>query len=195
MVGDVPRLWNSTIESHRLAVREAVLDAAAALVAEQGVTGLTMAQIAEGAGIGRATLYKYFPDVEAILVAWHQRHVRTHLSRLTALSDGEGDPWERLATVLTGYAQITYHRDRHGGDLGALVHRSPEVARAQEELTAVFTRLLVDAASTGELRGDVKPDELAQFCVHALGAAGSLGSQAAVRRLVAVTLSGMRAPS
>lgn len=34
---------------------------------------MTMSRIAEEIGIGRATLYKYFPDVEAILLAWHER--------------------------------------------------------------------------------------------------------------------------
>jgi AcrR family transcriptional regulator len=47
--------------------RKAILDTTAALVAEGGLLSVTMSRIAEEAGIGRATLYKYFPDVEAIL--------------------------------------------------------------------------------------------------------------------------------
>ena len=39
-----------------------------------------MSQIAKDTGIGRATLYKYFPDVESILRAWHQRQIDEHLS-------------------------------------------------------------------------------------------------------------------
>src|SRR5918996_4902222 len=62
----VPRLWTETIEEHRRAVRDATLDTAAALVGEHGLRSVTMSQIAEETGIGRATLYKYFPDVEAI---------------------------------------------------------------------------------------------------------------------------------
>jgi hypothetical protein len=30
-------------------------------------------------GIGRATLCKYFPNVESILAVWHERHVASHL--------------------------------------------------------------------------------------------------------------------
>jgi AcrR family transcriptional regulator len=67
----VPKLWNETIEEHRRAVRDAVLKTTAALVTEQGLRGVTMSRIAEDSGIGRATLYKYFPDVESILAAWH----------------------------------------------------------------------------------------------------------------------------
>ncbi|MBA2423836.1 MAG: TetR/AcrR family transcriptional regulator, partial [Actinobacteria bacterium] len=41
-------------------------------------------------------------------------------------------------------------------------------------------------------RDDVSPDELASYCLHALSAAGGLSSRAAVRRLVTVTLAGLR---
>ncbi len=71
----MPKLWNKTIEAHRNAVHEATLDTTAALVAKHGLRSVTMSQIAEQTGIGRATLYKYFSDVEAILVAWHERHI------------------------------------------------------------------------------------------------------------------------
>jgi hypothetical protein len=91
--GKVPRLWTDTITAHRAAVQDAVLDAAAALAAEHGPASVTMSQIAEQAGIGRATLYKYFPDVEAILIAWHQRHITRHLAQLTrSAADMSGTP-------------------------------------------------------------------------------------------------------
>jgi AcrR family transcriptional regulator len=77
----VPRLWDDTIQAHRAAVRDAILDTAAALVAEHGLLAVTMSQIAETTGIGRATLYKYFPDVEANLVAWHERQITAHLAQ------------------------------------------------------------------------------------------------------------------
>jgi AcrR family transcriptional regulator len=96
----VPKLWNDTIEAHRAAVRDAVLDAAAALIAEHGLTALTMSRIAGNTGIGRATLYKYFPDVEAVLLAWHERQVHQHLTRLIEVRDNASDPTARLHAVL-----------------------------------------------------------------------------------------------
>src|SRR5687767_2901383 len=68
---DMPKLWNETIETHRRDVRDAILDATSSLVAEGGLRSVTMSLIAEKADIGRATLYKYFPDIEAILKSWH----------------------------------------------------------------------------------------------------------------------------
>jgi AcrR family transcriptional regulator len=190
----VPKLWNDTIEAHREAVRDATLDAAAELVAEHGLTGVKMAQIAAKTGIGRATLYKYFPDVEAILSAWHERHIRAHLAQLTEIRDQDGTAGERLEKVLNAYAEIQHERARHqhGTELAALLHRGEHVTQAQHHLRALFRDLLTEAAKTGDVREDVSADELASYCLHALSAAGDLPSRAAADRLARVTLAGLR---
>jgi AcrR family transcriptional regulator len=191
----VPRLWNDTIEAHRAAVRNAILDTTAALVAEHGLLSVTMSQIAETTGIGRATLYKYFPDVEAILFAWHERQITAHLAQLEELRDHAGDAGQRLEAALEAYAFISHDRFSHehpGPELAALLHRGAHLTRAQQHVHNLIKDLLTEAAATGGLRDDVAPDELASYCVHALGAASSLPSKAAVRRLVTVTLAGLR---
>ena len=85
--GTVPKLWNETIEAHRRAVRDAILKTTRALVAEQGLRSVTMSQIVEEIGIGRTTLYKYFSDVEAILLAWQERQIARHLDYLAEVRD------------------------------------------------------------------------------------------------------------
>ena len=188
----VPNLWNETIEAHRAAVRDAILNTTAALASEHGLRSVTMSRIAEQTGIGRATLYKYFPDVEAILLAWHERHVTGHLEHLAELRDQAGDARERLEAVLEAYALIQHKR--HATELAALLHRDEHVAQAQQHLTDIIRDLLTEAAETGDVRGDIAPDELASYCLYALAAASSLPSEAAVRRLVTVTLAGLRPP-
>jgi AcrR family transcriptional regulator len=191
----VPRLWNDTIDAHRRSVRDATLDATAALVAEFGLPGITMSRIAERTGIGRATLYKYFPDVDSILVAWHERLVGGHVAHLVQVRDTATDPAERLAGVLHAYAG---HVTGHGGagDLAALLHRGDHVVRARDDLHGLVRDLIADAAAAGAVRDDVPPDELASFCLRALTAAADAESDgdrhAAVGRLVAVTLAGLR---
>jgi AcrR family transcriptional regulator len=188
----VPKLWTQTIETHRREVRDAIEDIAAALVAEHGLRSVTMSQIAEETGIGRATLYKYFPDVDAILVAWHERQINGHLEHLAELRDRAGDAGERLEAVLEAYAYVQH--EHHGTELAALVHQAQHVARAQQHLTDFVRDLLSQGAETGDVRYDVAPDELASYCLHALSAARSLPSRAAVRRLVMVTLAGLEPP-
>jgi AcrR family transcriptional regulator len=186
----MPKLWNETIEAHRREVRDAILDTAAVLVTEHGLLSVTMSQIAEATGIGRATLYKYFTGVEAILMAWHERQVSRHFAQLTALGDQGGEAGARLAAVLEAYALIVY--EHHSTELAALGHRGEHSARAQHQLRHLIRDLLTKAAASGDVRADIAPDELTNFCLHALSAASSLPSKAAVRRLITVTLAGLR---
>jgi AcrR family transcriptional regulator len=189
----VPRLWNATIESHRQQVREAILESAMALVSERGLLAVTMSQIAADAGISRATLYKYFPDVEAVLLAWHERHVHHHLAALADVPDQHQGPAERLAAVLRAYAQMSYHRARHSTEeLGVLLHRGDAVSAAEKELHDLMRDLVADAAAAGTVRDDADPDELAAFCLHALSAASGMTTQEAAERLADVTMDALR---
>jgi len=191
----MPKLWTETIETHRREVREAIVDTTAALVAEHGLRGVTMSQIAEQTGIGRATLYKYFPDVEAILSAWHQRQISGHLAHLAEVRDQAGDVGERLEAVLEAYALLSRgSRGHHDTELAAFLHRDEHVTRAQHQVHAMIRELLTEAVRTGDVRDDVSPEELASYCLHALGGAGGQRSKAAVHRLVSVTLAGLRPP-
>ncbi|MGW0118028.1 TetR/AcrR family transcriptional regulator [Streptomyces sp. NPDC003327] len=186
----MPKLWNETIDAHRQAVRDAILDAAAALIDNGGLRAVTMSQLAERAGIGRATLYKYFPDAEAVLRAWHERQVTAHLHQLAEAAHRPGTAVQRLTAVATAYANLA--RQRHGGELAALLHRSDHVSHAEQHLTGLMEALIAEGARAADLRDDVPPAELAAYCLHALTAASTLPSQAAVDRLVAVTLGALR---
>ncbi len=211
----MPRLWTHSIEAHHREVRDAILVAAAGLVAARGPSAVTMSEIAEAAGIGRATLYKYFADVEAILVAWHDRHIAHHLEQLTALRDRHPDPRTRLAAILEAFGRIAYERTRSHGpahgerrhardhaaahvgaahelDISAVVHRNEHVAAARRRLVEFLGDVVRDAARAGAVRDDIPAEELAAYCLHALEAAGAVRTTAAVDRLVAVTLDALR---
>jgi AcrR family transcriptional regulator len=189
----VPKLWNDTIEAHRREVRDAIIDTTAALVNEHGLLAVTMSQIAEETGIGRATLYKYFPDVEAILRAWHERQIAAHLAQLARARDEAANPEARLEAVLEAYAFIAHgshgHRDT---ELAALLHRDEQVIHAERELREMIQDLVAEAQNSGIIRNDLAPDELTTYCLHALTAARGLRSKAAVRRLVDVILAGVQ---
>ncbi|WP_435585945.1 TetR/AcrR family transcriptional regulator [Micromonospora aurantiaca (nom. illeg.)] len=187
----MPKLWTETIDAHRAAVRDAAMDAMAALVAKHGLVAVTMSQIAEQAGIGRATLYKYFKDAQAVLTAWHERQITTHLDQLTRAVVPAAPAIVRLEAVLSTYARLQHHSARHhGGELAALLHRSEHVDHGQQRLRGFVQDLIAEAVRDGDLRDDVAADELANYCLHALTAAGTAPRPEAVQRLVTVTLAG-----
>jgi AcrR family transcriptional regulator len=127
---------------------------------------VTMSQIAEKTGICRATLYKYFPDIEAILRARHERQLAAHLQQLTDIRDHAGDPAHRLDAILKAYAFIAHERQRHGTELGALLHGGGHTDHAQQHRQDLLRDLLTECAETGDIRNDA-PDELADHCLHA----------------------------
>ncbi len=190
----MPKLWNETIESHRQAVRDAILTTTWKLVADKGPLSVTMTEVAEATGIGRATLYKYFPDVESILQAHHQQHVDAHLEELTRLaSRPHRSAEDRLEDVLVAYAQICHHRAKHASpDLSPLFHRHDDVASAQRRLHQVFAGLLDEAVSAGAVRTDVPVSELADYCLHSLGAAATAPDEGAPARLASLVLGSVR---
>jgi len=127
-------------------VRDAILDSIWALVTEHGLMSVTMSQIAEETGIGRARLYKYFPDVEAILAVWHERHVAGHLEHLAELRD------QRPANGYTG----AY--DPSGGDE---MTQRPGCNPARVNLTSRWT-----AALDGRLPAAVSVEAVARELVR-----------------------------
>ena len=187
----MPKLWTETVATHRQEVREAILDATGSLVQSRGLLAVSMSEIAEATGIGRATLYKYFPDVETILSAWHQRHVEAHLAELRRIQQRTADPVARLQAVLRQYSDICRQRRRHGDDeLTAVLHRSAEVRKLQRQLLDLISGLVAEAAEAGAVRQDVPVAELASYCIHALAAAGN-SSTTAVDRLLDVVWTGI----
>jgi AcrR family transcriptional regulator len=196
----VPRLWNATIDEHRRTVHTAILDAAAALITDQGLAAVTMSQIAAQAGIGRATLYKYFPDVEAIVVAWHERLVEDHLTQLTHAAAIDAAPAERLRLVLATLAELSGGRHQpgtagHGPDLAVPLHRAEHVHQARHHLHELLVGVVQAAVDAGTVRGDVPAGELATFCRHALSTAGDgPGTRPARDRLVELTLAALHPP-
>jgi len=192
----VPKLWEESIDEHRRSVRDAITEATWRLAEEHGPLSLTMSQVAGAAGIGRATLYKYFTDIESILAAHHARHVEEHLQALDDLRGKAQPPGTRLVAVAEAYASICFHRGRHSSaDISSLVHRGPDVADAERRLHDIFADLIAQAAADGLVRTDLGPDELAAYCRRALEAASQAKDLDGAARLTRVVLDGLGYPS
>ena len=81
--------------------RAALIEAARTLLAQGGTP--TVEEVAETAGISRATAYRYFPNQRALLVATHPEiETRTLLAE-----DAPSDPHERLELTIAELLRIT----------------------------------------------------------------------------------------
>jgi len=186
----MPALWRDSIDAHRQAVRDSVLDASGAILEETGMTGLTMSAVAERAGIGRAALYRYFSDSRQIVLAWHERQVRTHLDQLLEVRAGAGGTDRAVRDVLEAYAGLSSAHDI--GESAAVLHTGEHMEGAQRELHLLLRDLLADGVRHGQVRGDINVDDLATYCAHALGAASHMTSPDAPRTVTALVLDALR---
>ena len=118
---------------------------------------LTMSQIAEQAGIGRATLYRYYPDLQAVLAAWHEEHLRVHLAELMRGAEAASTAEERIESALNAYALMALSYETSDAAVG--LHRGDHAVAVQHELVAFLTALLVDGVAEGAVRDDIPPSE------------------------------------
>lgn len=84
---------------------ERILAAARAEFERVGVRRAVVGRIATSAGVGRATLYRRFPDKSGLVDAVLQRHLGQVLDQLQQLMDGIEDPRERM---VEGFAETVH---------------------------------------------------------------------------------------
>ncbi|HTR73933.1 MAG TPA: TetR/AcrR family transcriptional regulator [Solirubrobacterales bacterium] len=77
---------------------EAILEAAAELFERYGYAGATTNRIAERAGVSIGSLYQYFPNKDAILVALTHRHLTDGMAALAPQLErlDRGEPWDAV---------------------------------------------------------------------------------------------------
>lgn len=92
------------------AVEDAVLDAAHAVFTERGLREGTLGEVARRAGIGRATLYRYFDGKDAVVSALVMREAGRLFSLLDAEIADEDDPWVMLERgLVTALGHLRAH--------------------------------------------------------------------------------------
>ncbi|MEZ4361600.1 MAG: helix-turn-helix domain-containing protein [Kofleriaceae bacterium] len=84
---------------------DAVIEATVALLAEGGLGALTTNKIAGRAGVAIGSLYRYFPNREAIIAEVDLRYRRAAAERfLAALDEFRGDLAAAVRAAITAYA-------------------------------------------------------------------------------------------
>lgn len=139
---------------------EAVLEAAAQVLAKEGAQRFTTARVAEKAGVAVGSLYQYFPNKAAILFRlqadeWRQ----THGLLQGILEDAGRPPPERLRTLVRAFIRSECEEARMRGalhDAAPLYRDAPEAKQARESgkriMQAFMREALPDASkATHEL--------------------------------------------
>jgi len=156
----------------------AIIESAATLLAERG-EAVSMEEIASAAGIGRATLYRYFPNRDELLSAMAAASVQELAARIEQ-ANLEAVPFEEgLARLARGIIAIgsKYKYIALSGHSAQLAETYPDFeGKVIEPVRALFRR----AIAQGSLREDLTPDVLMDLFSGLIR--GALDATAAGRR-------------
>jgi AcrR family transcriptional regulator len=168
------------------------VDTARELYGDRGLEA-PLDEIARGAGVGNATVYRHFPSRCALIAAAFADTLRRVITAAERALD-DPDPWEGFAGHVRLLCQMQAE-DRALADLlTTQVDGAPELDGLREEAHATFVRLAHRAQEAGVLRDDFVPEDLAVLLMANAGLVHRMADAApdAWRRFVDMTLDGLR---
>lgn len=153
--------WADTVAGHRAQMRERVLQAFRRAAHKHGLTAVTMAALADEADIGRATLYKHFPDLHSVVLAWAADEFDRFAAEVEQAT-ADAPPDEAIGALLLAASRHLASEDHEFSTRVMHASLSPEGAAALQSHTArlvdVFVRTLTPVATdslSAELLADV----------------------------------------
>ncbi len=174
--------------------REAVLEAAREGFGREGLE-CQIEEVARAAGVGVGTVYRHFPNKEALVDALIEYRFQ-RISERAAEALEEDDPWEAFCGLLRWSAEYQA-QDRA---LSELISQRPATARLGASKAGLEERtqeLIRRAQRSGQMRRDLVVEDVPTL-MCALGAATGAHEQSMTalnwQRFLAIMLDGMRAP-
>lgn len=155
----MPKIIGGALHEHREQTRQKLFAALSTLMAEQGFDAITLAEIAQAAGVGRTAVYNHFPDKEALLVGFITHETEQYAATLQRALDDIDDPVERLRTYVSQQIQLkrVYHL-APGPELRSVLSRQTQ-ARVREHVVVV-ERILRDILTDGIASGAFPEQDL-----------------------------------
>jgi AcrR family transcriptional regulator len=172
--------------------RQRILAAAARVFTERGLDA-TLDEVARAAGVGVGTVYRRFPDKEALVAALFRERI-DNLVTVAENACAAADPWQAVVSYLeyaaaamagdTGLRQLmmfgTYDRD--------------QVCYARDRMRPVITKLVQRAQASGDLRGDFEATDVKMiaFMLASLAEYAAAVTPDVWRRYLAMLIDGLR---
>ena len=148
--------------------------------------------VARRAKVGIGTLYRHFPTREALFEAVY-RHEVDQLAELAERLATEAAPVDALRRWLHANVQLVATKKGMVAALALAAHgRSELYAYSFDRLTKAIGSLLRRAIKAGDIRPDIKPEELLRALVGMCYMHDQPGWQRSVLHLVDIFVDGLR---
>jgi len=171
--------------------RDRVLEAAKAVFSAGGAAA-SLETVARTAGVGIGTLYRHFPTREALFEAVYRREVQ-QLGDLAERLKQEAKPIDALRRWMRSNVKFVATKKGMSAALALAAYKNSELfSYSFDRLTQAVGGLLDRAVAAGEIRGDIKPEDLLRALVGMCYMHDQPGWQTSVLRLVDVFVDGLR---
>jgi AcrR family transcriptional regulator len=177
--------------------RRQLIDAAARAFAEDG-GDVPMEEIARRAGVGVGTLYRRFPDRDALVLAVAQDSLQGLVTQVREAVEQEPRAWDALVR------SISYSRELKlsvrpassvSSTAAAAVRSDPVIVDLRQQFAELLTRLVDAAQREGSIRADVGAGDVVHLFALVYRATETRASgtaDLAARRALGVVLDGLR---
>ncbi len=142
--------------------RDQILAAAREMFAAQGPDA-PMEEIARTAGVGVGTLYRRFPDREALIRAVAQESFAQVLDEARAATAEEPTAWDALVRLVgrSHQLRVTIQLALVSARAREILHDDPRTGEFREALMAELDRTIKTAQAAGTMRPDVGAGDVA----------------------------------
>lgn len=145
--------------------RAVILAAADLVFASHGIT-VPLDLVCQQAGVGRATLYRHFPDRHHLIVALLERGLEETAAKAVELGDRD----DAFFVLLRFHAERIHSRSSLVDYWRVLDRGAPEVRRVRERFHQIFSPLIFRAVEAGTCRPDIQVEDVT-LLVSMLGSA------------------------
>ncbi|WP_369201721.1 TetR/AcrR family transcriptional regulator [Streptomyces sp. PU-14G] len=172
--------------------RERIMTSAGELFADRG-HDVQMEEIATRSGLGIGTLYRHFPNKQALLTAMVHARFQS-MTDLARAAEQIADPGEAFETVLRGYLEAA---DGDAGFQLALMSSNELAGDGLEQQKAKFAESITRIINRAVEAGAVRPDlTIADFPLLTVGIMSTMyfkpGGNPDWRRHLDIALNGIR---
>ncbi|HEX4723623.1 MAG TPA: helix-turn-helix domain-containing protein [Pseudonocardiaceae bacterium] len=171
---------------------QVLIDTARAVFVEKGPDA-PLDEIAKRAGVGPGTLYRHFPNRDALIEAVYRDQVSELANEAVELLKSYPDePIVALEQWMRAQVLFVGHQRGLGFRLKAMVDPNGETMTWCKGQLRGAAQLLLDAAVPAGVRADLQPYDLLRIG-HGIGLATETGTAEDRERLTKIMLAGLRA--
>lgn len=173
--------------------RQLLIDAAKTGFADIGLD-VSLEDIARRAGVGIGTLYRHFPNREAVVEAVYRREVEQLAEAVPHLLKNfpAGEALHKWMHLFIDYIAT---KRLIAPSLAAAAGRTPTLhSCAVEIITDALSGLVQRAIASGDVRKDIAPSDLLRALVGVSYGNPDKDWEASARRLVDILMDGLRRP-